>query len=361
MTSRGPQRWDRLNVVLVGQTFAASRTVQRVSALEALGCNVVVVPTTPDGHDYETRPSLRARLRYRLRRPKDIANANSRLLEVVTTTTDVLWLDSADTIRGDTLRQVKRRVPEIRIIWYSEDDLMNKRLRTVWLESAIPFIDLWSSTKSFNLRPEEMPKLGVGPMLFVNNSYDPAIHRPITLTDEERHNFSADVGFVGTYEGPRARSLLHLASRGMKVRVWGNGWDRLGEQNPNLIVEGHPVYNDDYAAVIGATTINLCFLRHANRDLQTCRSVEIPACGGFMIHERNHEISTLFREDQEAVFFESDDELFAKCELWSSDSIGRARIADAGRRRVQELKLDHQSNVTRILEAAQTQPTGDQA
>lgn len=351
--------WSKkLNVVLVGQTFAASRTVQRVSALRDIGCLVDVVPTTRVEHNYETPPSLMARLCYRLRRPQDLAKTNETILSIVKPDTDILWLDAADTVQGSTLREAKRLAPNLRIIWYSEDDLMNKRLRTVWLESSIPYIDLWSSTKSFNLSPAEMPSLGVGQMFFVNNSYDPSVHRPIEVTTSVRTQFSADIGFVGTYEAPRAQSLMALAMAGMKVRVWGNGWQRLAGQHPNLMIEGKPVYNDDYASVISATAINLCFLRYANRDLQTCRSVEIPACGGFMVHERNVEITGLFRENQEAVYFDDDDELLMQCEKWLSDVDDRARVSASGLHRVQELRLDHHANATRILNAALSDVTG---
>lgn len=350
--------WSRqLKVVLVGQTFAASRTVQRVSALQDLGCLVDVVPTTPAAHDYETPPSLMARLCYRLRRPQDLAKTNETMLSVVKPDTDVLWLDAADIVHGATLREARRLAPNLRIIWYSEDDLMNKRLRTVWLDSSIPYIDLWASTKSFNLRPAEIPSLGVGQMLFVNNSYDPSVHRPIDVTSTERSQFAADVGFVGTYEAPRARSLIFLAEAGMKVRIWGNGWQRHSDLHPNLKIEGQAVYNDDYASVINATAINLCFLRHANRDLQTCRSVEIPACGGFMVHERNAEITGLFRENQDAAYFGDDEELLMQCEKWLSDVEGRARVSASGLQRVQSLRLDHQANATRILNAALSDST----
>ena len=82
---------------------------------------------------------------------------------------------------------------------------------------------------------------------------------------------------------------------------------------------------------VAHSKINLCFLRKGNRDLQTCRSIEIPAMGGFMIHERNAEISDLLQEDREAVYF-SDHEVLEKVTHWLSNDRGRRCIASQGLR-----------------------------
>lgn len=342
--------WTRpLNIVIAGQMFEASRTVQRVRALRALGCAVTCIPTTPSGHNYETRPSLMTRIRHRLRRPDDPAQANAAISAAINDATDVLWLDAADVIRADTLVEAKRVKPDLSVLWYSEDDMMNRRMRTRWLEQAIPYIDLWVTTKSFNIHSNEVPSLGVRRTFFVNNSCDPSIHCPAILSQNDAKQYGAAISFIGTFEEPRAKSIMQLAQAGYEVRVWGNGWGNMKNLHENLRIEDRPAYNDEFAKVVAASRINLCFLRHANRDRQTCRSVEISGCGGFMAHERNSEIEGLFRDEKEAVYFSNDDELISVCNRWLSDENSRRMIGDAARARVEELQLDHKSNVTRML------------
>jgi spore maturation protein CgeB len=74
----------------------------------------------------------------------------------------------------------------------------------------------------------------------------------------------------------------------------------------------------------------LCFLRKENRDTSTARSVEIPACGAFMLAERTNSHEALFTEDVEAVYFGSDEELETKVKYYSANLEARTRIATGG-------------------------------
>lgn len=321
-----------MRIVLVGETNSGSRTPQRLRALRELGHDVTMVSTTPAGWTYETRPGLAVRIRYRLRLPGDPAGAN-RALAAAAPGADLVVLDNARMIRPATLRAVRQAAPAAPLVWYSEDDSMNRAHRTRWLESAIGLFDLWVTTKSFNAEPHEVPALGARRVLFVDNSFCPHAHAPIAISDSERRAFGAPVSFVGTFEAPRAADLLALARAGFSVRVWGNGWQALAGADPRLEVMGRPVYDDDYRRVVSASAINLCFLRKGNRDRQTCRSLEIPAMGGFMMHEASPEMTRLFAPDREAGYFASTAELLAGVGRWLADPDGRAAAAAAARAR----------------------------
>ena len=341
-----------LRIILVGQTFAESRTVQRAAAMRSLGISVTCVPTVPRGSNYETPPSINERIRYRLRFPADPAKANEGILREVKNGADILWFDAADMIKSSTIRQAKEINKNLLLIWYSEDDMMNSRLRTRQIDGALQLFDMWVTTKSFNARPEEVPALGVKNVFFVNNSCDPTLHRLVPLSDEDKIHFGSKISFIGSFESPRAHSLLYLAKKGLNVRVWGNGWVDWINRHPNLVIENRPAYNKNFAKVVAASDVNLCFLRKANRDLQTCRSIEIPSCAGFMVHERNKEITDIFREEKEAVYFSTDEELAKVCSLWIERNQQRNRIGKAAQQRTMELQLTHKLNIIRILNAA---------
>ncbi|NQV56039.1 MAG: glycosyltransferase [Rhodospirillales bacterium] len=344
---------SELHILFVGMTVPGSRTLQRIQALNQLSHQVSVIPTNRPGASYEDPPTMMDRIRYRMRLPDDAVGANASILKHMDENKyDILWLERGVTIRPSTLEAIKSSHPSTRLVWYSEDDMMNLRQISRWTERALALFDLWVTTKSMNAEASEMPLKGVRNILFVNNSYDPSLHRPVQVSEEDAVVYGADVGFVGTFERQRAESLMYLARNGIRVRVWGNGWNRFGSRGDGPEIMGRPVYGDEYAKAVCSTKINLCFLRKENRDLQTCRSMELPAMGGFMLHERNPEICGLFQEGEDAVFFADDRELLEQCQIWLSADEKRRRVAEHGRKRVLEDGHSHHDRLDQIIETA---------
>ena len=125
-----------------------------------------------------------------------------------------------------------------------------------------------------------------------------------------------------------------MVEQGIPVKVWGDRWDEFQRKTRGeFTVAGPSRYGDDYVKTICSFDINLCFLRKLNRDYQTQRSVEIPACGAFMLAERTAEHLALFEEGKEAEFFSSNEELLRKARYYLEHPVERRAIAQAGRER----------------------------
>ena len=339
-----------MKILLVGETNRGSRTPQRVQALRDLGHEVTVIGTTPPGWSYESRPGIVERIRYHLRIPLDRTDAGKEMARAASGH-DALVLDNARAIHPDALRAARHGAPDIRMIWYSEDDMLNPIHRTRWTERSLGLFDLCVTTKSFNARPEELPALGARRVLFVDNTYCPHAHCPIRVSEDEGVRWGSPVSFVGTFENPRAGAMLELARAGISIRIWGNGWARWQNRHPLMTVENKPAYGDDYRRVVAASAVNLCFLRHGNRDRQTCRSIEIPAMGGFMLHEYSEEMAALFAPDREAVYFRDTGDLVGQCRAWLGTA-ARATVAAAGHRRAVEGGFSHSDRWRFILDRA---------
>jgi spore maturation protein CgeB len=225
-----------------------------------------------------------------------------------------------------------RLAPKTLIAGYSPDDMTIRNNNSLWFFKGLKFYHVFFTTKSFGVR--ELEELGAARAIFIGNAYDPKTHRPMAVSPEVRRDFGGPVGFIGAYEYERADSLFFLAQHGVPVRVWGPNWkEKCKYSHLNLKIEGKPLWGEDYARGICSFAINLGFLRKICRDLQTQRSVEVPACGAFMLAERTSEHLDLFEEGKEAEFFETNKELLEKVRYYLSHEQERQRIAQAGRER----------------------------
>ena len=245
---------------------------------------------------------------------------------------DVVWIDKGHTIFASTLRFIKAVSPSTIIVSYSPDNMALRHNQTQQYLECIPYYDYIFTNKSYIL--DDMRRLGAKNIHFVNNSYEETFHHPYNLTEKEKRELGGEVGFVGMWEKERCESIFYLADHGIKVKVFGNKvWDKYATYSPNLEIVGHLLKGEDYNKSLQAFRISLCFLRKINFDQQTTRSVEIPACGGFMLAERTDEHLAMFKEGKEAAYFSSNEELLEKCQYYLNHETERKQIALSGRER----------------------------
>lgn len=344
-----------MRILLAGALWYGSTALHRKVALQELGHDVVGVDTTPPNRQWEHWLSIR--ILRRLGYPLDLAGANRQVLSHIERNPfDILWVDKGLTISPKTLLAVKSRYPDCWLVSYSPDDMLNPRNQSRRYLASVPLYDLHVTTKSYNVT--ELKDLGARDVLFIDNAYDPHTHRPIALTGDEEKHWGADVGFVGGFERERYQMMLALAKVGVQVVVRGPGWEPYVGQHPKLVVKPGWVLGDDYAGVICATKINLCFLRKVNRDLQTTRSFEIPACGGFMLAERTDEQLALFQEGKEAAFFSDEEELISKVRYYLDHEQERAQIAALGRERCLRSGYSNHERLRTVLDYLYSNATG---
>jgi spore maturation protein CgeB len=334
-----------MRIVYIG--FSGGTSSQRAEALRDLGHEVQQVVS-----DLPRDPLLAFAYRAtnRLGRPLDVQGINARLLAAVRRGgVDVVWVDKGLGVWPTSLRLVRRLSRGTQLVFYSPDDMFNPRNQSTFYVKSIPLYDLHVTTKSFNV--PELMEAGARAVEFIDNAYDPTTHRPIELTPMERARYACDIGFVGGFEAERADVVLRLARSGLQVRIWGGPeWKRLAGQCPTLQVNAEYLDGMEYTKAVNATRINLGFLRKANRDLQTQRTVEVPACGGFLLAERTDEQMRMFEEGREMEFFGSFDELRSKCLHYLADEPARRRVAEAARSRCLNSGYSNQDRLRRILD-----------
>lgn len=340
-----------MRILFIGELDPHSRTFQRKRVLEEIGCDVTAYSTLPEHVSLDGTSSVRDRILWKIGFPPDLVSINKAIVEEVRRSSpDVLWIEKGNTICPKTLKTVGILAPSMKIVSFAEDDMFALHNRSWFYTLGLKHYSVVFTTKSYNSHMDELPSLGAKKVVFVDNTYDIHTHRPLPVTPDDKAALGADVGFIGTYEKERAESLLHLAKNGIAVRIWGNGWQHMSGRHPNMLIEGRAIYGDSYIKSICSTRINLCFLRKANRDRQTCRSLEIPACGAFMLAERTHEHLCLLREGVESAYFDTDEELLRKVQYYTEHETERKAIAAAGRQRCETSGYSHYDRMRDALQ-----------
>jgi len=321
-----------MKILFIGDLNEYGRSFQRYRNLKELGHEVAGLSHTPVSAEAgsDKKGGFLSRVAWRLRFPLDTTGVNNNIKEVVTKNDfDIIWVEKGNTIRPKTLKFLRNLKPLPKIISCSEDDMYASHNHSFYYKRGLKYYDVVFTTKTYNL--EELKRFGARRTELFLDSYDEKTHHPVSLTADEMKIFGSDVCFVGTFEKERVESMLFLAKNGVAVTVWGNGWGGWAGKDPNLDIKNKPVYNQDYAKAICGAKINLCFLRKINRDEVTSRSVEIPACGGFMLAERTNRHLEFFEKGKEAEFFGSDEELLEKTKKYLANETERKKIAEAGR------------------------------
>ena len=245
-------------------------------------------------------------------------------------------------------RAIRAEWPDLPVLHYCPDDYRLIVEESGEFVDLIPLFDVLVTTKSYNVA--ELSGWGARDVVFVDNAYQPEVHRPVEFDAADEAQFRCDVGFAGFFERDRAEQMYAAAAAGIPVTVRGPGWERFEKRHENLRIDDRFLDAEEYVKAVNGAKINLGFLRKQARDLQTTRSIEIPACGAFMLAERTQEHANLFEEGVEAEFFGDTNEMIEKCRYYLANDEERARIARAGLERCRRGRYDNAGRLARVTD-----------
>lgn len=231
-----------------------------------------------------------------------------------------------------------------------------------YIPRALPLYDHVFTSKSWGVA-DMKEQLGVNHISVLEHGYDPELDHPLLMSDAERARFCCDVIFIGTWS-PKKEMLLSYLKRALpdtRVMIWGGYWEKSTAPELTGSIVGAPIIGDGYSKVLQAASICLGILSESRKgassgDLVTSRTFNIPACGAFMLHERNEEVLRYFREDEEAAFFESPDELVDRVEFYLQNPARRAEVAQGGRERCEKSGYSIDDRMKHVIQWLDNRP-----
>ena len=262
-----------------------------------------------------------------------------------------------DQFNRQVLAAVRSRRPDLVVIYkgtaVTPATLAEIRGNGIWLCCVMPdqtwenhwyldkrifgYFDRIFTTKSFGVN-DFRTRLNVRNVSLLPHGYDPHVHRPLSVRPHRRSGYPPrPISFIGLWSPAKERWLEHLAKEigPDQLDVWGNAWERADAPVLQSSIRGEAIFGDSYAATITATRINLGLLSErvpgaVSGDQVTSRTFHIPACGGFLLHERTPELADHYIEGREVACFGSPEELTEKVRYYLDHETERVRIARAG-------------------------------
>jgi hypothetical protein len=326
-------------------------SLYRLWALERLGHQVLPFNT----FDYLPRNPIIRKAAHRLSAGPSVNRLNRDLLRIAEAEKpDLFWADKLLSMRPKTLDRM--RALDIATVSYMIDNPFGTRRDPGWrlYMKNIPHYDLHVVQRDKNIL--DYTSRGARDVIKIQTAYEPTLHSPPppgwSDADRDRH-----VSFVGTPYDERGKTLSRLWREGIPIDVSGSPphWARAMEPDAfKATFRSGELFRDDYRSAIWRSRINLSFLTHSNQDEFVHKSFEIAGCGGFLLAERSQGHLERFKEDEEAVFFSTFEELAEKIRRYLPDEAARQRIATAGNLRAARDGYHNDRQVGLIIERIQS-------
>lgn len=347
-------RPQSLRICFIGTFSDGSTSKMRLDTLRALGHQMFPINTLPFLPSKKLQSvgyKICAKLGFPVVFP--LNSMIGRIFKEHEDEWDVVWIESIDTIDHTILALMRRHCPRATFVSFVMDDPFSpvvvypKRFF-----KTIPYYDIHVVPREMNI--PEFKKRGARRVIRYHKGFYPSVHRPVA---PRRQEASFDVFFAGHYEPVREESIAFLLQNGINVTVAGNrDWKR-GKFWPLIkrnFIDG-AIYGEAYVQAICGAKINLCFFSKWNRDEERSRLYEIPACGAFMLAERNNFNVTVFSEGKEAAFFSSNEELLEKVRFYLSQPKERLEIAAKARERSLQSGYSYHARLSELLSVIETE------
>ena len=324
----------RYRILCIGETWFGSDARSSFAALRRLGHSVHVL----DENNYVST-NWQTKLSKGVRRIFKPVFVNELTLEALNVLSQFkphcLFVFKGNWVHPSLIEYFnKQRIPTVN--YYPDVSFLS---HGPYLPRALPLYDHIFTTKSYGVDDMKL-HLGISSASFLPPGFDPELHNPVDLNEEEQQVYECDVAFIGTWSRRKELLLSSLREKlpNINLKIWGCQWGNLQSPALKTSIVGQGVTGDEYTKAICGASICLGLLSEEGKgsssgDRITARTFQIPACGALLLHERNPEVLSFFEEGIDAAFFSAPDELAEQVSYYLNHRDARERIATSGRER----------------------------
>jgi len=319
-------------VFYVGGLQKGATGRERALAMQELGLDVLTFDTDPY---YRHSTRVLSALTWRTAWGPLVWRLNQKLQQAALAQEyDLVWISKGVWIYRETIELLKKKGKAIVIHYTPDSAIFINANRTRHFMRCIPYYDAHVTSKTWEV-PAYLEN-GAQKVVCIPQGVNTDLFKPFAMDAQRESKLCSDVCFVGRFEQHYAEAIQTVSALRVDLAVWGDQWWERRRRLPwlNGIVRGPGIYHADYVEVLASAKIGLGLLSKVVGDTATTRTIEIPACGTFLLAERTDEHQSFFKEGVEAEFFGSKEEMVDKIQYYLSHEIARNRIAAAGSRAV---------------------------
>ena len=251
---------------------------------------------------------------------------------------DLLFVCKGDHIAPSTIEWIRTRTNVPWSCWFI-DDPVSLPISTTFSPSYDYFFTTDPSSAQAH-REAGATKAGVLPF-----AYHPPLHRPVTLTPEERAALRCDIAFVGTINSVNRRDVLEALAH-FDLKVWGRTIGKYFNASRTIVSDelpfssalqsrfvGQGAWGEEIPRIYAAAAIvlNVHHPDHLNQRL-----FEVPGCGGFLLTDGKDYVGDFFEPDKEVALYDGTEDVADLVAYWLARPEERAAIAEAGFRRAHQ-------------------------
>lgn len=219
------------------------------------------------------------------------------------------------------------------VFGYNNDDPFGKDYPRYFWRHFIGSIKLYDHLFIYREKnAKDLLKIGYKNFSLLRSYYIKENNYPILNASNK--NFNCDVIFVGHFESDKRDVYIkHLIENNINIKIFGDKTWEKSKHYSFIIKNNGPIYSlnkKEYNLALNCSKICLVFLSKLNNDSYTRRCFEIPATQKLMISEYTKDLSSLFEENKEAVYFRSKEELLEKVKYYLNNPNVRNTISKAG-------------------------------